>query len=317
MADLLNVHDLSVNYQVRRFSKLALDSVSLDIPSSGYSLGIVGESGSGKTTLGMSIMNLIEAPGKITGGSIQYREKDILDMSRSELRKYRWEEVSMIYQSAMNSLSPVKNVSGHIVEVIKEHTGASKREAREQALKLLAQVGIEDRADGFPHELSGGMRQRAIIAMALVLSPKLLIADEPSSALDVVVQRQILALIKDQIKKRGLSLLFITHDIAILGGLVEHIAVMYQGEIVERGPLDKVVVEPMHPYTEMLLSSTLTLESDREVLNSTSQESRLLAPRQGCRFANRCKYAFDRCRTEKPKLLETESGRLVACHKFN
>jgi peptide/nickel transport system ATP-binding protein len=317
MTNLLSIHDLSVNYRVRGYSKLALDSVSLDIPAPGYSLGIVGESGSGKTTLGMSIMNLIDSPGKITSGSIEYREKDILKMNRSELRRYRWEEVSMIYQSAMNSLSPVKNVSGHLIEVIKEHTGASKSEAREQALKLLAQVGIEDRADGFPHELSGGMRQRAIIAMALVLSPKLLIADEPSSALDVVVQRQILALIKEQITKRGLSLLFITHDIAILGGLVENIAVMYQGEIVERGSLQKVVLEPMHPYTEMLLGSILTLESERDVLDSESQEARMLVPRQGCRFANRCKYAFDRCRTEKPRLLETENGRLVACHKYN
>jgi len=319
MTELLKVDDLSVQYKVGHSAKLALDRVSFDIPSAGYSLGLVVESGSGKTTLGMSVMSLIEPPGKIVTGTIQYQAKDVLAMTKSELRRYRWEEVAMVYQSAMNSLSPVKSVSGHLVEVIREHSGASKNEAREQALRLLGQVGIEDRADGFPHELSGGMRQRVVIAMALVLSPNLLIADEPSSALDVVVQRQILALLKDQIKKRGLSLLFITHEIAILSGLVDHVAVMYQGEIVERGPFAKVLFEPLHPYTEMLLGSILTLDSVREILDTQdhSLELRRPAQGQGCKYANRCKYVFARCRTEDPKLIEVERERFAACHKYS
>jgi peptide/nickel transport system ATP-binding protein len=319
--DLLNISDLTVQYFVGARSVRAVDNASLEIPSTGYTLGLVGESGSGKTTLGTSMMNLIESPGKITGGSVNFQGKDVLKMPSKDLRKFRWQEISMVYQSAMNSLNPVKDVSWHIIEVLRQHTKISKAEAREETLRLFSEVGIKsDRAKDFPHEFSGGMRQRVVIAMALALSPKLLIADEPTSALDVVVQKQILSLLKKEVMVRKLSLMLITHEIAILKGLVENVAVMYQGEIVEKGPTEKLLFEPLHPYTEMLINSLLTLDSgdsaisgapiiSREIVNSDSSNR--------CKYADRCKYVFERCRVERPKLLETSPGRWVACHKFH
>ena len=194
--------EVSVRYKIEEREISALDNVSLTIPPGGYTLGVVGESGSGKTTLGMSILNSIERPGVLRAKSILFEGKDVLKLKKSELRKYRWQDVSMVYQSAMNSLNPVKNITDPIAEVMIEHNGESKSEAREKAVKLLSQVGIRpERAGDYPHEMSGGMRQRVVIALALALSPKLLIADEPTSALDVVVQKQILALLKNEISR--------------------------------------------------------------------------------------------------------------------
>jgi peptide/nickel transport system ATP-binding protein len=301
--------------------RMAADEVSLSIPSTGYTLGIVGESGSGKTTLGLSMMNLIEPPGEIASGIIEYDGKDVLKMSSSELRRYRWQEVAMVYQSAMNSLNPVKTITSHIVEVFREHEDdIPMSEARDRAIKLLTSVGIRrERSDAYSHELSGGMRQRAVIAMALALSPKLLIADEPTSALDVVVQKQILALLRKEVIEKGLSLVFITHEIALLGDLVENVAVMFAGEIVETGDIDDVLFNPLHPYTEMLLESLLSLDSSREMIRSdraSSNKRERAVPERGCKFANRCKYAFDRCKIERPILRENQqNGRLVACHR--
>jgi peptide/nickel transport system ATP-binding protein len=318
--ETLKISDLSVLYSLPdNLNILALDRITLEIPVGGYTIGIVGESGSGKTTLGMSIMNLIEPPGRFTSGRIEYINKNVLDMNKKDLRKYRWEEVSMVYQSAMNSLNPVKTVCNHISEVLREHRDISKGEAHETSIRLLSNVGITpERADDYPHEFSGGMRQRVIIAMALALSPKLLIADEPTSALDVVVQRQILALLKERVSQNRLSLLFITHEIAILSGLVNNVAVMFAGEICEFGPTSKVLFDPLHPYTQMLVGSMLTFDSDSQVvLDRTESESSRLIPSVGCRYANRCRYVFDRCRIERPVLREVENGRWVACHKYN
>ena len=320
MSDLFRISDVSVQYELEAGNVLALDKVFLNIPSSKYTLGIVGESGSGKTTLGLSIMNVIEPPGRITGGDIEYEGNSILRMNEEELRRYRWGEVSMVYQSAMNSLNPVKKISDHIVEVIRAHEQIAKKEARERALKLLNEVGISmDRADDYSHELSGGMRQRVVIAMALALSPKLLIADEPTSALDVVVQRQILNLLRAEINQKNLSLLFITHEISLLSGIVDNIAVMYSGEIVETGGINQVLDEPLHPYTEMLASTLLTFESSLTALRSTtkSKETSEKLVANACKYANRCKYVFDRCRHERPLLKEAQKGRWVACHKYN
>ncbi len=299
----------------------ALDNVSLEIPSVGYTLGLIGESGSGKTTLGLSILNLIERPGKVTQGKIEYQGKNILDMSKEKLRQYRGEQVAMVYQSAMNSLSPTKTVIGHVTEVIQQHTHASKAEAREKATKLLSEVGIRpERVTGYPHEFSGGMRQRVVIAMALSLSPKMLIADEPTSALDVVVQRQILDLMKREIREHNLSLIFITHEIPLARDLVNHVAVMYAGEVVEMGPVESLLREPLHPYSEMLVGSLLSLKSSRETLSRVTREtseSRRPVYGNACKFSNRCKYAFDRCRTERPVLQEVQTGKWVSCHKYN
>ncbi len=321
MVNLFEVSGLSVQYFLGKDRQmLAVDNVSFTIPSTGFSLGLVGESGSGKTTLGMSVMNLIEPPGKITSGFANYLGKNVLEMKPEELRKFRWREVSMVFQSAMNSLNPVKTVADHISEVLREHEVISKSEAHEEAIKLLSHVGIKtERADSYPHEFSGGMRQRVVIAMALALSPKLLIADEPTSALDVVVQKQILTLIKEKVAERGLSLLFITHEIALLRGLVERVAVMFAGEIVEIGPLSKVLYDPLHPYTQMLLGSILSLDVEAPNLATSdrTKEASEAIPIVGCKYAKRCKYVFARCHVEKPVQIETESGRWVACHKYD
>ncbi|MGI0091391.1 MAG: ABC transporter ATP-binding protein [Nitrososphaerales archaeon] len=321
MVDILEVNDLSIVYRVENKLVRALDQVSFAV-SSGGTLGIVGESGSGKTTLGMGIMNYIESPGKITSGQVQFLGKEVLSMTEEQLRKYRWEEVSMIYQSAMNSLNPVKTVSHPIVEVLRSHKKLSKKEALETTLKMLSELGIKpERAFDYPHEMSGGMRQRIVIALALALSPKLLIADEPTSALDVVTQKQIIDLIKEQINQRGLSLIFITHEIALLNNLVEEIAVMYSGEIVEIGPLKDVILGPLHPYTEMLLSTILSMDSPLKDISdyskNTATEKVFLVQDNACRYAGRCKYAFDRCSRERPRLRKVDNERLVACHKYN
>lgn len=320
MPDVLQISGLTVEYNTQGRRLLAVDNATLHVHSTGSTIGVVGESGSGKTTLGMSIMNLIEPPGRIISGRVDYAGTNVLEMSDDQLRRFRWREISMVYQSAMNSLNPVKNVSDHIVEVFLQHKFLSKSEASDAALKLLSQVGIrEDRARDYPHEFSGGMRQRVVIAMALALSPKLLIADEPTSALDVVVQRQILSLIRDQVARRGLSLLFITHEIALLRGLVNEVAVMYRGGIVERGPVAKVLFEPLHPYTEMLVGALLTLDTGRDAVTHKVKvvgEPTGPPPEVGCRYANRCPYVFLRCHSERPELREVQDGRWVSCHKY-
>jgi peptide/nickel transport system ATP-binding protein len=316
--NLLEIKELSVDYVMGKISKNALNRVSLSIPSKGYTLGLVGETASGKTTLGSSILRLIDPPGVVSCGQVMYQGKDVMLMTSKELREFRWREISMIYQSAMNSLNPVKSVGDHISEVIRVHTKISQKEAWETTVKLLNQVDIFGRESDFPHEFSGGMRQRVVIAMALALSPKLLIADEPTSALDVVVQQQILDLLKDQVIQRGLSMIFITHEIAILSGLVENVAVMYSAEVVETGPLSKVLFEPLHPYTEHLLESLVTLDTNRELLEKARIRGTLgLTVIRGCRFASRCKYAFDRCRVESPLLKNAGGGRSVACHRYD
>lgn len=320
MTELLDIKDVSVEYKIEDQVVRAMDLVSLAVPEKG-TLGLVGESGSGKSTLALSTMKLIEPPGKISTGEVRYKNKNILAYSEKELRKYQWEEVAMIYQSAMNSLNPVKKISHPIIEALRQHKKISKTEAMDKTIKLLQDVGIgQDRVNSYPHEFSGGMKQRVIIALALALSPRLLIADEPTSALDVVTQKQILTLIKREITRNQQSLLFITHEIALLNGLVDEIAVMYAGEIVERGSLKDLLAEPLHPYTEVLLGTILTLDSPMKDLSgyNASGERSILKVMNYCRYSNKCKYAFDRCRKERPLLRkESRKGRLVACHKFN
>ena len=323
MSNLLKISDLVVSYTTSGFKFRALDNLALDIPNAGFTLGIVGESGSGKSTLAMSIMALIDPPANIESGKIEYFGKDALTMSKRQKMNYRWSEVSMIYQSAMNALNPVKDISHPIIEVLREHRRLSKSEAKREALRLLANVGIgEHMAHRYPHQLSGGQRQRVIIALALALSPKLLIADEPTSALDVVTQKQILALLADEVKRRRLSIIFITHDIGLLGDVVENIAVMFAGEIVELGNLEKVICNPLHPYTEELLNSVLAISSKGEIKpeqDVAPDSGRLYPPVNvnACKYSNRCKYAFDKCRDTRPQLIQLENGRLVACHKYH
>lgn len=318
METLIHASDLVVEYAIAGRIIRALQGVSIDVYPAGYKLGVVGESGSGKTTLGLSMMNLIEPPGRIVSGRLEFGGRSLLEMSPEDARRFRWREVAMVFQSAMNAFSPVKRTSDHIVEVISARTEGSKAEAREKALGLLSEVGIQgDHADDYPHELSGGMKQRAMIAMALALSPKLLIADEPTSALDVVVQKQILFLLRREVSRLGLSMVFITHDLPLLWGLVDEVAVMFAGEVVEKGPVARVLREPMHPYTEELISSLLTLDSDAKVSEIKSRDFTMQAAEEGCRFRFRCKYAFDRCSRVRPLLKERENAVFVACHKYD
>jgi peptide/nickel transport system ATP-binding protein len=320
LPDLLKVSQLSVEFQKGKSRTLALDNVTLQIPPTIHTLGLVGESGSGKSTLAMSVMNLIEPPGKITSGRVEFEGRDVLGMKKNDLRRFRWEEVSMVYQSAMNSLNPVKSVAHPIVEVLMEHKHLSKREATERATELLTEVELDPkRANDFPHEFSGGMRQRVVIALALALSPKLLIADEPTSALDVVTQKQVLGLIRKEVIQKHLTLIFITHEIALLKGLVNHVAVMFAGGVVEFGPANMVLNKPSHPYTEELMSSLIT-DSTRLDLTSghglSYAESLVLVQNVGCKYASRCKYAMKICQTESPIAREIEDGLWVACHKY-
>ena len=313
---LITASHVSVEYTTGGRTTRALQGVSIDVKPSGYKLGVVGESGSGKTTLGLAMMNLIEPPGRIVGGRMEYGGKNLFEMSAEEARRFRWKEVAMVFQSAMNAFSPVMKTSDHIVEVITERTDTSRREARERALGLLSEVGIpDDHLDDFPHELSGGMKQRAMIAMALSLSPKLLIADEPTSALDVVVQKQILLLLKREVSRLGLSMVFITHDLPLLWGLVDEVAVMFAGEVVERGPVPRVLGEPSHPYTEQLVSSLLTLDTNVKMSEPKAYDFSPVAE-EGCRYRHRCKYAFERCARESP-LLKRHDDVYVACHKYD
>jgi peptide/nickel transport system ATP-binding protein len=317
MVDLLNVSDLTLEYPSLGFSRIATDSVNLRIPGPGFKMGIVGESGSGKSSLALSILKLSAA--RLVSGEIRYGGKNIYDMDQKELRNYRWAEVSMIFQSAMNSLNPVKRVSDHITEVIMQHSDASKSEARNKTIELLSRMQIkEDRIDDYPHQFSGGMIQRVFIAMALALSPKVLIADEPTSALDVVVQKKILKLIRKEISDNSISLLFITHEIALLNGLVDEVAVMFAGEFVELGHLTNVFSHPLHPYTEMLMSSLLTLDTEYHKARTTQNSitSKKVWTKNQCKYAFTCPYVFERCKVEKPQLREIEKGWWVACHKY-
>jgi peptide/nickel transport system ATP-binding protein len=324
---LLIASNLRVEYPLGKSSKkCALDNVSLTILGNGSTMGLVGESGSGKTTLGMSLLRMIKVPGKLTAEKIQYDGTDVMRMSDKALRVYRGEGVSMIFQSASNSLNPVKRASDHIVETLRNHEhGISKSEALERARNLLEEVELlPEHFDDFPHEMSSGMKQRVAIALSLCLSPKIVIADEPTSALDVVVQKQILKLLKHEVETRKLSLLYITHDLPILAGLVDEISIMWAGEIVEKGPTSRILLDPLHPYTEELVSSILVLDptfqigkrETRPELGQLGSSSKKSIPSVGCKFQNRCKYVMERCRREAPTLKDLEKGREVACHKY-
>jgi oligopeptide/dipeptide ABC transporter ATP-binding protein len=318
LASQLKVENVVLRYETEGGIVSALNDVSLDIPSAGYTLGIVGESGSGKTSLAMSILRMIEAPGKITAGRIEYQGKNVLAMSEADLKEYRWKEIAMVYQSAMNSLNPVRTITDPLTEVLSVHNGIKRQEAYDSAVKLLQSVGIKEKfARFYPFELSGGMKQRVVIALALALSPKILIADEPTSALDVVTQRQILELLLSIVAERRMSLIFITHEIALLKGIVDHVAVMNHGDVVEVGPIDKVLADPLHPYTQVLVETLAAMETAKTSDSFTSRRKLGIVPGgQACRYSGDCAYAFDRCLQESPKLREVQPGRWVSCHKY-
>jgi len=300
---VVEIEDLCVSFPTEKGELKAVDRVSLSI-NKGELLGIVGESGCGKSTLAFSLLKAVPPPGRLTGGRIIVDSVDLNILKGESLRRFRWKKVAMVFQSAMNALDPVKTIEVQMRETIVQHENISRRDAETRISRLLELVKIDrERRKAFPHELSGGMRQRIVIAMALCLEPKILIADEPTTALDVVVQAGILRTIKDLQKELGITIILISHDASIMWEVADRLAVMYAAKLVEVGNTLEVVGNPRHPYTEALLKAVPVLGIDQQVIKGIpGSPPSLIAPPRGCRFHPRCPYAFDKCLTEEPQL---------------
>ena len=313
---LLEINNLCVDYVSPNGIARAVNNVSLSIKP-GETLGIAGESGCGKSTLAFAIARLHRAPGLIPEGEILYNGKDVLKMSDKELREFRWNDVSVVFQSAMNSLNPVITIGEQLTDVILAHKKITVKAAIEKAVELLAIVGLPgDRLKSFPHQLSGGMRQRVVIAIALALEPKLIIMDEPTTALDVVVEREILNELYDLKEKFGFSILFISHDLSLMGEIADRIGVMYAGNLIEIGDAKKVFTNPTHPYTKGLISSFPTIHGPKERLYGIPGDPvNLLRLPEGCNFNPRCGDCMDVCKQVDPQLIELSVDYKVACHK--
>jgi oligopeptide/dipeptide ABC transporter ATP-binding protein len=319
MSELIRVKDLHTSFFTPEGEIRAIDGVSFAIDE-GKTLGLVGESGCGKSVTSLSIMRLIASPpGKIVGGEIFYRGRDLLRLNNEEMRKIRGNEISMIFQEPMTSLNPVFTVGNQIGEAIKLHQGLGKKETRAKTIEMLRLVKIADpesRVDAYPHQLSGGMRQRVMIAMALSCNPSLLIADEPTTALDVTIQAQILELMKELQAEIGMALLLITHDLGVVAEQADDVAIMYAGKIVEKTAAPAIFARPLHPYTVGLLHSLPgTAGAKKKRLDAIPGvvPSPLNLP-SGCRFRDRCPKAAGICAEGEPELLEKETGHWVACH---
>jgi oligopeptide/dipeptide ABC transporter ATP-binding protein len=317
MPAVLQVENLRTHFHTRAGIVRAVDGVDLDV-SEGRTLGVVGESGCGKSVTALSIMRLIDPPGRIEPGSrVLFRGRDLASVDEDELRQIRGNEISMIFQEPMTSLNPVLKIGDQIVEAVKLHRRVSSAAARERALEMLNLVGFaspERRFGQYPHQLSGGMRQRVMIAMALACEPKLLIADEPTTALDVTIQAQILELIQELRERLGMAVILITHDLGVVAEMCDDVAVMYAGRVVERGSAPDVFRSPQHPYTEALLHSIpllgMTQAEQLKVIRGIVPNP--LTWPAGCRFASRCDYAFDRCLREDPHLMDAGAQK-AAC----
>ena len=315
---LLEVKDLSIIYATEDGVVQALTGANLKLRQ-GETLGLVGETGAGKTTLARGIMRLIpDPPGKIVSGEILFEEKDLLRLSIKEMRKYRGSQISMIFQDPMTSLNPVMTVGDQIREVVvTHHPEMSRQEAKKHAENMMEMVGITaTRYGDYPHQFSGGMKQRVVIAIALAGEPRLLIADEPTTALDVTIQAQVLEMIHALKRKSNTAMLLITHDLGVVAQNCDSVAIIYAGEIVEYGSLRQVYKNVLHPYTEGLFGSVPSLETNARRLAAI--EGMMPDPTalpKGCKFVDRCKYATDRCRKEQPQLLELEDGHKVRCFR--
>ncbi len=309
----LDVQDLKVYYYTFTGTVKAVEGVTFQLKK-GETLGLAGESGCGKSTLGYSLMNLVPPPGRIAGGHIYIDGMDVANMSEAELRrKVRWKKISMVFQGAMNALTPVYKIGDQLAEPLMIHKGMSKEEAIEEAKKILPKVGLDPAiVNRYPHELSGGMKQRVMIAMALILRPDIVIADEPTTALDVIVQAQILNLLKSLKKEFNISLILISHDLSIMAEVVEKLAIMYAGKMVEIGSSDEMFADPKHPYTQGLLKSIPKLtEKGLHYIPGTPPDLR--NPPPGCRFADRCPFVFDKCRKEEPPMFKVGETQYAAC----
>jgi oligopeptide/dipeptide ABC transporter ATP-binding protein len=314
---ILEIRNLKTYFSSEHGDVRSVDGVSLHV-NAGETLGIVGESGCGKSVTSLSVMRLIATPpGRYVDGEILFKGRDILKLDKASMRKLRGNEISMIYQEPMTSLNPVYTVGEQIAETIRMHQHLSSHAAFEKAVDMLRLVNIPEpakRAHEFPHQLSGGMRQRVMIAMALACSPRLLIADEPTTALDVTIQAQILELLKKLRTELGMAVMLITHDLGVVAEMCDRVVVMYAGKIVESADVYSLFDNPLHPYAEGLLASIPKIDEDVEVLYAIEGAVPNPASRPaGCSFAPRCRYAFDRCHAEVPPLVEVRPGRQAAC----
>jgi len=313
---LLTVDDLTVEYWARRGKIRAVEDVTFALEKS-ETLGVVGESGSGKSTLGLSLIRLVPYPGKIVKGSIFLEGQDVLKFKNEDIRDLRGRRISYVFQDPMTSLNPVKKIGAHFVELIRVHEPRIKeKEAFERAKKLLRDVGIQpERIDDYPHQLSGGMRQRVMIALALALNPSIIVADEPTTALDVIVQAKILDLLNTLRDKYGMALILITHDLSIVMERSDKLIVMYAGRMAEYARSTDMYANPQHPYTQGLLKSIPNIElTDQKLEAIGGFPPDLLNPPVGCRFWPRCPYVMEKCRVKDPPLYETGADHYVRCY---
>lgn len=314
---LIDIKDLTTYYYTVRGPVRAVENVSFQVQK-GEAFGLAGESGCGKTTMALSILKILPVGGRIVGGKILFKDRDLVELNEAEMReKIRWKSISLIFQGAMNALNPVFKVGDQIVEAILVHEkNITKKEAKERAGKLLEMVGIESsRVDNYPHEFSGGMRQRALIAMALACNPDLLIADEPGTALDVIVQAQILKLMTELKEKLTLSIMMITHDLSMIAETCEKLAIMYAGNLAEYGDALSIFKEPLHPYTKGLIEAFPSITSKKhKMVSIPGTPPDLLTPPPGCRFHPRCQYAMDICKKKFPEYTKITKDHFVACH---
>jgi len=312
---LLEVRHLRVEFPTRRGTLLALDDVSFDI-APGEILGVVGESGAGKSLTGAAIIGLLEPPGRVAGGEILLDGQRIDNLPAEAMRKIRGRRIGAIFQDPLTSLNPLYTVGRQIIETIQVHLKVSAAEARQRAIALLQETGIpaaEQRIDQYPHQFSGGMRQRVVIALALAAQPELIVADEPTTALDVSIQAQIIALLKKLTKEHGAAVMLVTHDMGVIAEACDRVAVMYAGRIVEIGPVAEVIHHPAHPYTAGLMGSIPSMDIERErLMQIDGAMPRLNAIPSGCAFNPRCPQAFERCRSERPDLMPAGATR-AAC----
>ncbi len=316
--NVLEVNNLKTRFHTQDGTVHAVNGVSFNLKE-GELLGIVGESGCGKSVTVMSLLKLIPIPpGEIASGEAIFQDEDLIAMTPDQIRKVRGYKIGFIFQDPMTSLNPVLTIGQQITEPLRVHLGMNKKEAEKTAVKLLQLIGIpkaESRLDDYPHQFSGGMRQRVMIAIALSCTPKILIADEPTTALDVTIQAQIIDLVKELRKEFGMSIIWITHDLGVVAGLADRVIVMYGGYIVEQSPVKELYGDPKHPYTQGLLGSLPRLEerSVDRLTNIQGQPPNLLREPTSCPFAPRCPYVFERCVNENPTLLPVTSNHEVAC----
>jgi peptide/nickel transport system ATP-binding protein len=313
---LLDIRGLRVEFPNRRGTLVALDDVSFSLQS-GEILGMVGESGAGKSLTGASIIGLLEPPGRVAAGEIRFNGQRIDNLSQEEMRHLRGKEIGAIFQDPLTSLNPMHRIGKQLVETIRTHLPVSEVEARKQAIDMLREVGIpapEQRIDGYPHEFSGGMRQRVVIALALCTGPKLIIADEPTTALDVSTQAQIIALLRKLCKEKGMAVILITHDMGVVAEISDRVAVLYSGRLAEIGPVHEVVKNPQHPYTKGLMAS-IPVPGKRvpKLLQIPGSMPRLSEIPAGCAFNVRCDVALSRCLAERPVMRKAINGNTAAC----